>query len=176
VTNHIVMASCTAQLRSGKFCDLPTMPDMPFPICEDHATAIYRRISQNIDAKLDAFRRPPLWVDKNRADLDSRKDRQRAATVAQSVVYYLREPSGNIKIGFTTNVHARLIALRVNRDAILATEPGGRGLERMRHRQFKHLRLGRWERFHPEADLLSHVAMIREHFGEPNITNYLAVA
>ena len=176
MTNHIVMASCTAQLRNGNFCDLPTLPDMPFPICEKHASAVYRRLSQNVDAKLDALRRPSSWVDKKQVDLDSRKDRQRAATAAQSVVYYLREPSGNIKIGFTTNMQARLLDLRINRDAMLATEPGGRELERMRHRQFKHLRLGRWERFHPEADLLSHIAMIREHFGEPNITTYLKIA
>ena len=176
MTNHIVMASCTAQLRNGNFCDLPTLPDMPFPICEKHASAIYRRISQNVEAKIDAARRPLSWVDKNQVDLDDHMDRRRAATVAQSVVYYLRESSGAIKIGFTTNMEARLLALRINRDAMLATEPGGRELERMRHRQFKHLRLGRWERFQPEADLLSHVAMIREHFGEPNITTYPKVS
>lgn len=88
---------------------------------------------------------------------------------AQSVVYYVRIGE-TIKIGTTTNMKARMGGLMV--DEVLATEPGDRQLEAMRHKQFRHLRI-RGERFRPEPDLLSHVAMVREHYGEPNMTSYL---
>jgi hypothetical protein len=101
---------------------------------------------------------------------DFRKFRElRERYAGQSVVYYIRIRD-LIKIGYTTNMEARMNDLLA--DEVLATEPGGEPLERMRHAQFKHLKV-RGERFRPEAELLSHVAMIREHNGEPNMTGYL---
>lgn len=90
----------------------------------------------------------------------------------QSVVYYVRI-GGLIKIGTTVNMQARMSQLMI--DEVLATEPGDRELELMRQKQFKHLR-ERGERFRPEPDLLSHVAMIREHFGDPDMTGPLPAA
>ena len=72
-----------------------------------------------------------------------------------------------IKIGTTTNMMIRMSKLMI--DEILATEPGSADLEKARHKQFAHLHV-RGERFAMGEDLLSHIAMIREHFGPPKIT------
>lgn len=59
----------------------------------------------------------------------------------------------------------------VDEAALLASEPGDVQLERVRHAQFAHLRVtARGERFAPEPDLLSHIAMLRQHFGAPVVT------
>jgi hypothetical protein len=90
----------------------------------------------------------------------------RQLAAEQAVVYYVRIRD-LIKIGTTTNMKDRMNKLLA--DEVLATEPGGEELERMRHKQFAHLKV-RGERFDPGPDLLSHIAMIREHFGEPQMT------
>lgn len=94
---------------------------------------------------------------------------RRAMYETQSVVYYVRIRD-TIKIGYTVNMKARFSNLLI--DEVLATEPGGEELERVRHRQFAALRI-RGERFRPEPELMSHIAMIRDHFGEPVMTGYL---
>jgi hypothetical protein len=103
----------------------------------------------------------------NRANHEQ-SDRAKAYA-AQSVVYYVRVGE-LIKIGTTVNMKARMVG--VMPDEILATEPGEYGLEKMRHQQFAALRV-RGERFRPAPELLSHIEMIREHYGEPQITSYL---
>jgi hypothetical protein len=79
------------------------------------------------------------------------------------VVYYVQLAPDVVKIGTTVNLRRRLMGLRVDPDAVLVTEPGGEPLERMRHAQFAHLRIGRRENFRVEADLVSHVEMLRAH-------------
>ena len=98
-----------------------------------------------------------------------RWEKERRRYAEQSVVYYVRIGE-TIKIGTTVNMKARMGGLMI--DEVLATEPGDRQLEAMRHKQFRHLRI-RGERFRPEPDLMSHIAMIREHCGEPKMTSYL---
>lgn len=97
-----------------------------------------------------------------------RKEREKLAQryAEQSVVYYVRMRD-LVKIGTTVNMKNRSGDLLW--DEVLATEPGGEELERMRHKQFRHLRV-RGERFEPGPDLMSHIAMIRKHFGEPQMT------
>lgn len=182
------LPTCTAQLRSGKFCDRPSADDMPFPICEHHARQVYRRMHETIQAQIGPFSSEAfslaglIPVEEQLANAEraearrKHEGRRQDALDQQSVVYYLQEQSGEIKIGYTTNLKARLIALRVSPSDVLATEPGGARLEKMRHGQFKHLRVGRWERFKPALDLLSHIEMIRDHFGAPSITTYPKVS
>jgi len=104
------------------------------------------------------------------------------AKADQAVVYYMRLPGDRIKIGTTTNMTMRLTGLRVRRDAVLATEPGSYDLERMRHKQFADLRFTNGmpgvdlEDFEPGQVLLDHIAMLRKHFGEPQITTYPKVS
>ena len=77
------------------------------------------------------------------------------------VVYYLRF-GDRVKIGTTTNLQQRLIA--IPHDEVLATEPGGPYVERQRHQQFKHLQVrgGRYrEWFAITPELVDHIASVK---------------
>lgn len=73
------------------------------------------------------------------------------------VVYYLDLASGDVKIGFTTNLAMRVQALRRPMSAVMATESGGRDVEAERHRQFAGERIGRREDFAASPRLLAHI-------------------
>lgn len=76
----------------------------------------------------------------------------------QPVVYYMRV-GNRVKIGFTTNLTARIA--QVMPEEVLTTEPGGRLLEDVRHRQFADLRVAR-EWFRLEGPLIGHIACLAE--------------
>ncbi len=86
-----------------------------------------------------------------------------------SVVYYVQIRPGEVKIGTSINLADRMSSLRAHDvEDLLAAEPGGQELEKMRHHQFNHLRLHcQREDFRQGDDLASHIAMVREHFGPP---------
>lgn len=167
------VASCTGLAEDGERCRLvPVREAAQFglSLCAGHYEGYLdvldliregERASEQIEI-LAAF-----TDDDETARLRHEEHRRRYAE--QSVVYYVRIRD-LIKIGTTTNMQARMGRLLA--DEVLATEPGGEELEKMRHQQFKHLKV-RGERFTPAPDLLSHIAMIRDHFGEPRITGYL---
>lgn len=75
-----------------------------------------------------------------------------------SVVYYMR--IGNrVKIGWSRNLTSRLSA--INPEELMATEPGSRNLERVRHREFGELRThGEW--FRLEGPLEAHIKKIKK--------------
>lgn len=82
----------------------------------------------------------------------------RRATRGVEVVYYIRVADDEIKIGTSANMLERANRHGLpGKKAILAIEFGGRDLERQRHQQFAHLRIGRTERFRPGVDLLAHI-------------------
>lgn len=87
--------------------------------------------------------------------------------LGQGYVYYAQLRHGDIKIGYSAVLWQRIKQLRLARMAVLAIEPGYMELEKLRHRQFARLRHGRSEDFDPAPDLLSHVEMIRAHYGAP---------
>jgi hypothetical protein len=79
------------------------------------------------------------------------------APVRERVVYYLRF-ADRIKIGSSFSLAGRLQS--VPHDELLATEPGGRSLERRRHGQFAAYRItGEW--FSAARPLMEHIAAIR---------------
>lgn len=82
------------------------------------------------------------------------RERIREQQVHPSVVYYMRV-GNRVKIGFTTNLTARLAAIVP--EEVMATELGGRLLEETRHRQFADLWVAR-EWFRLEEPLISHIA------------------
>lgn len=82
------------------------------------------------------------------------RERIREQQVHPSVVYYMRV-GNRAKIGFTTNLTARLAAIVP--EEVMATELGGRLLEETRHRQFADLWVAR-EWFRLEEPLISHIA------------------
>lgn len=88
----------------------------------------------------------------------------------RTVVYYVRI-GDLVKIGTTVAMGRRMRGIAP--DEILATEPGDHKLERLRHRQFRHLRTGKnGERFRAGSDLMAHIAAVRQEWGEPITTTW----
>ncbi|MDX3235668.1 GIY-YIG nuclease family protein [Streptomyces sp. ME03-5709C] len=84
------------------------------------------------------------------------------------VVYYVRR-GALVKIGTTTNLWRRMVSLLP--EQVLATEPGGIGVEADRHRQFAALRVeGQREWFRAGAILQAHVERVRSLHGAPDPT------
>lgn len=77
----------------------------------------------------------------------------------RSVVYYVMR-GGLIKIGTTANFAERMRAL--DPDEVLATEPGGRDLEKARHKQFAALLAKRQEWFTPGPELREHIETLKQ--------------
>lgn len=167
---------CTAQLGNGSFCDAASMIDMPFPICRRHAGQVYERLGEHLGEEHAARLRTMTDIARNlmtpSPERLAREKRRKEALRAQSVVYYVRIGE-HVKIGTTTNLKARLSTLRVDPDAVLATEPGGYELERQRHREFATERIGRRENFTPSRRLVHHIKTVRAEHGEPMLTTFV---
>lgn len=87
----------------------------------------------------------------------------------QDWVYYVR--CGHlVKIGTTSNLASRFIAIRPNE--VLALEPGGPIIEFERHREFATLRAS-GEYFHPGPALQQQILSLREAYGAPSWTRSL---
>ena len=114
----------------------------------------------------------------HRAEKEARWKAEREARIADqqdpetwaancSVVYYIRIDD-HVKIGYSIHLRERAREMRViDPTALLAVEPGGREVERERHRQFAAERIGRLEHFNPSRRLLAHIDVIRAKHGEP---------
>lgn len=85
------------------------------------------------------------------------------ATKGVEVVYYIALDRGIVKIGTSTDFMSRKHAYAGKR--ILAVEFGGRALERERHDQFAHLRIGRHEHFRFTPELAKHITEVRQAVG-----------
>lgn len=104
----------------------------------------------------------PSWTLEGEPDIDMTSfvaacvaaGRERAG-LQQSLVYYILFGS-RIKIGISTSLRSRLDSLPRG-VRVLATEPGGRDVERQRHSQFADCRVG-GEWFRPTRALLVHIA------------------
>jgi hypothetical protein len=85
------------------------------------------------------------------------------------VVYYARLGANHIKIGTTADLPRRMVELRVvNASNLLAAEPGGFDVERLRHQQFRKWRYSRRkEDFGEGPDLLEHIRAVRGEHGDP---------
>lgn len=83
------------------------------------------------------------------------------------VVYYAELRPGILKIGTTLNLFTRMSTLHVPRASVVAAEPGTYDVEKARHRQFAHLRIGHREDFRVDEGLREHAeALVVEH-GNP---------
>jgi hypothetical protein len=157
VSNRIPESTrCTAVRSTGRFCDQPSLPGAPFPICVKHAARIMaflndvtpRTVGHQVVVAAEAIRQ-------NRAVVAERH--RRAPDVY--VVYYLQVGDA-IKIGYTANLPTRLRTYPPNAK-LLAYESGGQRLEARRHRQFaEDLAAGR-EWFRPSERLLAHIDSIK---------------
>lgn len=149
-------ATCTAQLRSGRFCDAPGIEGAPFPICAKHAARLFLFMRSTMN-NLPPEERMEVTIG---ALSDGRQARvERAPYAAASVVYYVRM-GDLVKIGYTADLRARMSASYVAGD-LLAAEPGDVRLEARRHREFAgDLARGK-EWFRPSPALMAHIETVK---------------
>jgi hypothetical protein len=168
-----VIERCTAQLKNGEFCDVRSMIDVPFPICRRHAEQLILHLTgETIEGRaLRLLVQEQTRSDEAKAEFASAEAVRDRRHTEQSLVYYVRI-GDRVKIGYTTNMRARLPGLRIDETAILATEPGGRELEAQRHEEFHAERIGRREDFNPSRRLLAHIERVVEENGPPIVTSY----
>lgn len=110
-----------------------------------------------IDAGRRAYESDPQVRATQSIERSAARRADKFAIAEGEVVYYMR--IGNrIKIGWSTNLPLRLAA--INPEELMATEPGNRVLERVRHDQFAELRThGEW--FELNVRLTDHIAELR---------------
>lgn len=149
--------ACTAQREDGSFCDTQTLPDAPFPICLRHSAQLYSFLRGRMaEVGIDPVRSLDAIGDllEQRACLNVR------SAPSDPVVYYVRIGE-LIKIGTTGNLKSRMASYPPTRE-LLATEPGGVGVESQRLCRFVQYReMGR-EWFRPGPDLLAHIAGLQQ--------------
>ncbi|WP_205670219.1 GIY-YIG nuclease family protein [Amycolatopsis sp. CFH S0078] len=159
---------CTAQRRNGRFCDEPSLPEAPFPICVHHASEILRHLAGYIG---EFKQLPPalrmIATDHVKSDeqVNRAVDGWRAAP--DETVYYLRVGK-LIKIGTTENLRRRLTQYPPGSE-LLAIEPGGENLEHRRHCEFRASLAERKEWFVPSPELIAHVNRLRKQQKSPPI-------
>lgn len=145
------------------------------PLCERHYAYIGQKfMGDHADVVIDDLMlrtTSPERIEERRRRNAEHKAKRAAALEEQSQVYYVRI-GDHIKIGYSINLVQRLSSLRVDRDCVLATEPGGRQREAERHKQFAPERVGRKENFNPSRRLLDHIESIRQQHGDPKFTTY----
>jgi hypothetical protein len=152
---------CTVVKRNGRDCNGFVPASAPIPVCADHLREAFLWYADQITANREGRGEGPA---PNRIGAAPRP--AALPGPGEGFVYYVRF-GDRIKIGFSESVKDRLQA--VPHDELLAVEPGPMELERMRHRQFASLLVARREWFRHGAELLSHIAMLREHYGEPDL-------
>lgn len=150
--------ACTAQRENGSFCDEPTIPDAPFPICFRHGAQLYaflrgRAETADRDTYLDAL---VDFSDRRFRHVAVRPDGETSGT---GRVYYV-QVGEHIKIGCTVNLSGRLRDYPPNR-RLLATEPGYEVLEGQRHEQFAEHRVMGREWYTPSVPLIAHINELR---------------
>lgn len=106
------------------------------------------------------------WYDSTPEALERQAAIERSAGTA--FVYYLDLYGTAIKIGTSTNVLQRIKSLRRSTIHLLALEPGGYAVEKMRHRQFSRERHeSGLEDFSRSPRLLAHIERLTAKHGSP---------
>jgi hypothetical protein len=152
------------------------------PLCRRHCQILATNMMVDPDmrmAMIDKTGESQFWGEareKQRAMEQARRSRlEDARHFAQMTrpdcptVYYVRLGEDHIKIGTSIHFPQRMNELRVVDHAnILAVEPGGRDVEKRRHKQFDHLRYHIYrEDFRAGRDLMEHIAAVRAEHGDP---------
>jgi len=144
-------------------------PDIP--LCEGHLRdAGMAWVRDNIDlvrAAVQAIPAHEVVLHEAQQRVEARRllaQWESAPAVDESawVVYYIQvRGADRVKIGTTSNLRQRMVALRADGADLLATESGGRTVEGRRHREFADERYGRREEFALSERLLAHIASLQ---------------
>lgn len=151
---------CQITRNDARDCQNPVLDDCPLDICEMHALMTVAFMKERGGAtmrRLEAvYEEPPVTRElKPRAPMH--------ANGRTSVVYYMQFGQ-TVKIGFSTSLRKRVESLRP--DAVVAIEPGRRGDEFGQHVRFAAKRL-HGEFFQLDRELIDHINMLREMYGDP---------
>ncbi len=181
---------CTNVDHKGRDCNRTIAPDSPLSLCPSCIeVAFYHHYDQMVVADPDETTAAYVaaatrFIDSIKADADARQTGHREFVARVStelggpsmetedqVVYYVRF-GDHVKIGTTSRLRERLGA--IPHDELLAVEPGGYELERLRHAEFDAARLRPRGHTHNEwfaltDRLLAHCQMLREHYPQPEI-------
>lgn len=151
---------CTVQRNDGSFCNRPSLPRAPYPMCLKHATRVYEWVKYEVrEADFDHVG-AELIAHMLHGDTAPRTAMQVMRGVEVTQVYYARVRD-LIKIGSSSDVERR-ISDYIPGSHLLAVEPGGIEVERQRQAQFRSSRaLGR-EWFQPSSDLIEHINSLRD--------------
>lgn len=140
-----------------------------WPVCIHHGLQIYGDLCMVTDEKREELAaRPPMTAadrerfDQMQADQLSRRRQQ------WGQIYYIRL-NDVIKIGWTSNLHGRLVDYNPGA-VLLCHHAGTRADERDLHRSFKPLRVHGREWYDGNAAIiLDHVAAMVEKHGQPTV-------
>lgn len=109
------------------------------------------------NCRYSAVTEPPVLLCAEHRDLLIQQATRKRPAVHEPIVYFIR--NGNrIKIGWTTNLKARLSSLALPRDAVALTIDGGPSEEEWLHRKFSKARVGRSEWFEAIPELEEFIA------------------
>lgn len=137
----IPLLPCAGLDKYERYCGKGSDPHAPAALCEAHLHEVYAYVMRQGRELMRASQ--PLSLPDLRPS-------------PESVIYYARIGS-SVKIGWSTRLDDRMKA--INPEELMATEPGGRALERQRHDEFKDLRThGEWFRLGPR--LVDHIATL----------------
>lgn len=159
---------CVADVYAGRPCGHEVVDGAPFSLCLAHVAAVglfYHDLTHRPPTDL------PEILQARRRELE---ERERLQTLAEedrlrwypgiddpnAVVYYLLWQGGKIKIGTTTNLAQRLAGYpKGSYVRVLATEMGGKAVERRRHEQFATYRCD-GEFFDAAPELMEHITRV----------------
>lgn len=141
-------------------CASQAVPELSdFPVCSYHFNKIIKRhrakdIEREAAEEAKKKAMHARWAE---------RDEQRQSWLrGREQVYYVHTSPKTIKIGFTAAIIDRMQQYRLPLTHLLATEPGGRDVEKMRHDQFGEYRYGRREDFIDAPELREHIQLMRE--------------
>lgn len=153
---------CTAQLGNGDFCDAPSMPDAPFPVCLDHARQAYSYVGDFIQEIVTGRKRSARAQQPaaKTAEPESRTPPTMTPEPGLPGGVYFIQCGDLIKIGASANIARRLKAYPPNAEILLLLEhsqPDAFRLEQELHIHFRKHRAGRHEWYHVAQPILDYI-------------------
>lgn len=100
---------------------------------------------------------PPVLLCRDHVDMLLLQLKRQRPSVHAPLVYFIRNGT-RIKIGWTTNLKARLTSLSLPADAVVLTMTGGPQTEKAMHKRFAKARVGRTEWFEVVPELEEFIA------------------
>ncbi len=140
-------------------CDASVEDGLDLPLCLTCSIHVMRRVVQ-YGRTLDGADATRL-KDRREASMRNPGDYRQHPKPRPERVYYVQVGDG-VKIGTTIDMKKRMVAIRNASPSakLLATEPGGRSLEHLRHAEFTASRIGNSEVFRPTPQLMAHIDRI----------------